>query len=100
MVAKVTLSKAAILGADKTFLYGADIQYSAQQDNDYSLILQSLALGHDIVRFRIVNDTLQMVADQTYLFESDVNHPERLLGSTSTQVAQHARRPVVIVPVA
>ena len=75
--AQVTMNKAAIMGRD--FLYGADLQYSSISEEDYELILQSEAVGHFIVRYRILGGVLQMVADQTYMFESDVNHPERIV---------------------
>ncbi len=77
VVAKVTLTKSAIFGRD--FLYGADLQYSAKRDAEFDLTLQSLALGHDIARFHVVGKDLQLVATQNHLFESDVNHPERLI---------------------
>lgn len=77
MTAEVTLRKDAIL--DRDFLYGSDLQYSAINDSEYELVLQSLALGHVPVRFKIFGNTLQLLADQRLNFESDINHPERLV---------------------
>lgn len=77
MTAEVTLRKDAIL--DREFLYGSDLQYSAINDSEYELVLQSLALGHVPVRFKIFGNTLQLLADQRLNFESDINHPERLV---------------------
>lgn len=77
VVTEITLAKSEIL--DRVFLYGSDLQYSAIGDPKLDLTLQSMALGHVPARFRIVGSTLQLVADQTAKFESDINHPERLL---------------------
>ena len=77
IVAEVSLNKAAILG--KTFLYGSDLQYSAMNDAKYELVLQSMALGHLPVKFKIVGKNLQLIADQSSKFESDVNHPGLLV---------------------
>jgi len=40
---------------------------------------QSLALGHEIVRFERFGSSLRIVADQKHLYESDINHPARLI---------------------
>ncbi len=77
LVSEVTLSKAAILNRD--FLYGSDIQYSTMGDGAYSLILQAMTLGHVPAQFKVRGQTLQLVADQRIRFESDINHPERLI---------------------
>jgi hypothetical protein len=88
VVTEVTFKKSEIL--DREFLYGADLQYSSVGDLQYSLITQVLAIGHWDARFRILNGQnsgsngtaharLQLVADQRTLFESDINHPERLI---------------------
>jgi hypothetical protein len=84
---EVTFKKSEIL--DREFLYGADLQYSSMGDVEYSLILQVLAIGHFDARFRIIQAgqagqagseaRLQLVADQRAYFESDINHPERLI---------------------
>lgn len=72
---QVTFAKSEILGRE--FLYGSDLQYSSIAEDD--LMLQTIALGHVIAKFRVLGDRLQLVADQTHLFESDINRPERLL---------------------
>lgn len=81
VITEVTLKKSQIFGRE--FLYGADLQYSSIGDVEASLILQMLALGHFDAFFRLVEAgdqaKLQLVADQKSFFESDVNHPERLI---------------------
>ncbi len=81
VVTEVTLKKSQILGRE--FLYGADLQYSSLGDVEYSLISQVMTLGHSDARFRIIEAAgearLQLVADQSAYFESDINRPERLI---------------------
>lgn len=77
VMARVTLNKSSLF--NRVFLYGADLQYSSVSDPGMSLMLQSLSTGHLPVFFRLVDDRLQMLADQRHLYESDVNHPERLV---------------------
>jgi len=79
VIARVTVLKSTLFGMD--FLYGADLQYSAKKDAELDLTLQSLAIGHDIVRFSVVGENLLMTADQSHQFESDVNKPGRLVHS-------------------
>lgn len=74
---EVTMARAQIL--DRDFLYGSDLQYSSITEESVDLTLQSLVLGHVPARFRIVGDRLQLVADQSRLFESDINKPGRLI---------------------
>jgi len=74
---QIRLVKSAIF--DRVFLYGFDLQYSGSADPEYELILQSLALGHVPASFRRVGESLQLVADQSRLFESNINHPELLI---------------------
>ena len=73
----VTLQKSQIL--DRTFLYNADLQYSSSPDTTLDLTLQSMVLGMMPANFRIFGTKLQLVADQRAAFESDINHPERLI---------------------
>lgn len=73
----VTFVKAQIFNRD--FLYGADLQHSSIFDDDSKLYDQVYAMGHEIAFFRKVGDYLQLVADQSWKFESDVNKPERLI---------------------
>ncbi|MBL7714369.1 MAG: zinc-dependent metalloprotease [Bdellovibrionales bacterium] len=73
-----TLSKRGLFNRD--FLYSANLQYSSFYSVDEDLYLQSLTLNPVIVRFRIQGTELQMIADQTHKFPSDVNHPDQLIG--------------------
>ena len=75
--AEVTLSKAEILS--KTYLYGASLQSSSLMEDSYATALLSIALSHTPAKFKLVGDTLQISADQSINFESDVNHPDRLI---------------------
>lgn len=77
LVSEVTLQKSEIL--NRVFLYGADLQYSAIKDEGMDLTLQAEAVGHWPTRFRLIGSSLQLVVDQTSQFESDINHPERLV---------------------
>ena len=65
----------------REFLYGFDLQYSGGSDDKYALIPQAQALGHIPCTFRRIADQLQLVADQSRLFESDINHPEVLIST-------------------
>ncbi|MBM4253712.1 MAG: hypothetical protein FJ146_17225 [Deltaproteobacteria bacterium] len=73
----VTFTKSRLF--DREFLYGFDLQYTSGSDSKLSLLPQSQALGHVPCFFRQIGEELQLVADQTRLFESNINHPELLL---------------------
>lgn len=79
VVTDLSISKAEIL--DREFLYGSDLQYSAINDDELSLTLQSMAIGHIPAKFKIVGTELQLLADGSLNFESDVNKPGRLITS-------------------
>jgi hypothetical protein len=72
----VTFARKAIL--DRVFLFGSDLQYSSIGEDD-GMLLQSMALGHATARFQILGDKLQLVAEEKYRFQSDINIPLRLL---------------------
>lgn len=76
VASKVTFDKAAIL--NREFLYGSDLQYSSIGEDD-GMLLQSIAIGHINARFQILGDRLQLMAEEKYRFESDINIPLRLL---------------------
>ena len=76
IVATLKLRKNDIL--NRSFLYGGDLQYSSMMQA-HSLYLQSLAVGHEIAKFRIFGDRLQLIADQDQNFESNINHPKLLI---------------------
>lgn len=71
------VDKETILGTE--FLYGADLQYSSYADPALQLYLQSLAVGHIPVRFRVSGKELQLISDNTRFSQSDVNHPNQLI---------------------
>lgn len=85
----VVFEKSAIL--NRTFLYGTDLQYSSMGEED-GMMLQSMAVGHAAARFQILGDRLQLVAEEKYRFQSDINIPLRLLhewpitGDTASQL--------------
>lgn len=72
----VSFARAAIL--DRVFLYGTDLQYSSVGE-DGGMLLQSMAVGHATVRFQILGDKLQLLAEEKYRFQSDINIPLRLV---------------------
>lgn len=74
---RVTFDRAGILG--KVFLFGSDLQYSTIGESDGGILLQALALGHATARFQVVGDRLQLLADERYRYESNINTPVRLL---------------------
>ena len=76
---EITLRKDKLL--NREFLYGFDLQYTSTADPVYSLISQTQALGHLPSFFRIIGGQLQLVGEQSRLFESVVNHPELLLAT-------------------
>ncbi len=93
---KVSLSLDAIRGT--TFLYGSDLQYSGINNGATQSSQSTIAIGHVPVKFVDLGDRLQLLEDQSFLFESDVNHPARLLhefpitsrsGSSVTIEVQH-----------
>ena len=75
----VTFRKDRLFNRD--FLYGFDLQYTSGADTKLSLIPQAQSLGHVPCFFRQLGDELQLVADQTRLFESNINHPELLIST-------------------
>jgi hypothetical protein len=77
VVTEVTLSKSEIL--NREFLYGSDLQYSAISDEEFELTLQALAIGHVPAKFFIVGSNLQLIADNSIKFESDINKPGQLI---------------------
>lgn len=76
VASKVTFDRSAIM--NREFLYGSDLQYSSIGEDD-GMLLQSLSIGHVTARFQILGDRLQLMAEEKYRFESDINIPLRLL---------------------
>lgn len=72
----VVFEKSEIL--NRVFLYGSDLQYSSVGEKD-GMMLQSMAVGHATARFQILGDRLQLLAEEKYRFQSDINIPLRLL---------------------
>lgn len=66
---------------EREFLYGFDLQYTSSNDQQYSLIPQAQAIGHIPSFFRAIGGQLQLLANQERLFESNINHPEKLLAT-------------------
>lgn len=72
----ITFAKKAIL--DRDFLFGTDLQYSSiSQMGD--MFLQSMAVGHAVARFQVFGDKLQLMAQEKYRFESNINIPLQLI---------------------
>jgi len=74
---QVTFNKSKLF--NRQFLYGADLQHSSVYDKDSLLFNQVYTMGHEIVFFRKQGNNIQVVIDQSWKYESDVNKPERLL---------------------
>ena len=75
---KLTLAKSELL--NRTFLYGSSLQFSSLKDPTLGdTALMGLSIGETPANFRIVDNTLQLLEDQSLSFESDVNHPARLI---------------------
>ena len=64
---------------NQTFLYGFDLQYSSGADPLHEPIAQAESLGFIPAFFRRLGPDLQLIEDQSRLYESDINHPEQLL---------------------
>lgn len=73
----VTLRRDALLG--RTFLYGITLQTSSMKDGDIAVTLMAMNAGQLPAEFRIIDDKLRLVSDARLNFESDVNHPSRLI---------------------
>jgi hypothetical protein len=97
---EVTFLKSEILGRE--FLYGSDLQYSSMTDSP-GMYTQTISIGHVIAKFVEVGDRLRLVADQSYLFNSNINHPDRLINefeivkedASSITVSIHQASPVL-----
>jgi hypothetical protein len=78
VITEVTIKKANLLG--RVFLYGSSLQFSSQlDDHKEPQSFMGLALGQAPAQFVIVDDKLRLVTDSSASFESDINHPSRLI---------------------
>lgn len=77
VVSEITLTRSALL--NRTFLYGTSLQTSSMQDGDISVTLMGIALGQAPAQFRVLDNRLRLETDSRLDFESDVNHPARLI---------------------
>lgn len=97
LISEVTLNKASLLG--RSFNYSSSLQFSSIVDGDISTAMMGLSLGEVPAMFNIMNDKLQLVTDGRLNFESDVNHPSRLiyefqiLSQTADTITIRADRP-------
>jgi Met-zincin len=73
----IKLRKSAVL--NRPFLYGAGLQFSSIVDGKLKTAMMSQELGQLPVYFNINGGTLQLMTDGSLNFESDVNHPSRLV---------------------
>ncbi len=64
---------------DTEFLYDASLQFSSLREDSLSTAVMSLVLGVSPAYFQVVGEKLQFLANQSHIYESDVNHPSRLV---------------------
>ncbi|MCO5143498.1 MAG: zinc-dependent metalloprotease [Oligoflexia bacterium] len=77
VTATVQLNKSALLSQE--FLYGASLQDSVIFEDGESEDILAIALGHIPVKFQIFQNKLRILSDEKINFESDMNHPEKLI---------------------
>jgi hypothetical protein len=80
LVSEVTLNKASIL--NREFNYMSSLQFSSMSDSlggGTPTAMMGLSLGQVPATFIIMDDKLELVTDGRLNFESDVNHPSRLI---------------------
>ncbi len=77
LISEVTLSKAALL--ERVFNYSSSLQFSSVVDGKISTAMMGLSLGEVPASFQILDDKLRLLTDGSINFESDVNHPSRLI---------------------
>jgi len=74
---RMTLKKSAIL--NRTFLYSASLQFSSIVEDEIATAMMGISLTALPANFRIVDNKLRLESDDSINFESDVNHPSRLI---------------------
>lgn len=77
VVTEVTLRRSSLMG--RTFLYGTSLQFSSIPEEEINVTLMGIALGQVPAQFQIIDNSLRLVTDARLNFESDVNHPSRLI---------------------
>ncbi len=77
VITEVTLRREALLG--RTFLYGGTLQFAALREEKEDVAMMGLSLGQFPAQFEIIDDKLRLVTDGRLDFESDINHPSRLI---------------------
>lgn len=77
VVTEVKLRRASLM--NRTFLYGSSLQFSSIPEDDINVTLMGIALGQVPAQFQIVDSKLRLMTDSRINFESDVNHPSRLI---------------------
>ncbi len=79
VVTEVTVRKDAIL--NRPFLYGASLQFAAlrERGQEKAEPIMAISIGQTPAEFKIVDNRLRLVTDSRLGFESDVNHPARLI---------------------
>lgn len=73
----IQLRKSTLL--NREFLYSASLQHSSIVSEEISVSYMGLNLGVIPAEFKIIDDKLRFVSDARISFESDVNHPSRLI---------------------
>lgn len=77
VVTEVTLRKASLL--NRAFLYGSSLQFSSLMEDGEPTNLMAIAIGQVPAEFRVIDNKLRLVTDARMGFESDINHPSRLV---------------------
>lgn len=74
---QVTIKKAGLLG--RKFLYGSSLQFSSLKEDGDTTALMAISIAQMPAEFRIFDNKLRLVTDGRMGFESDINHPSRLV---------------------
>jgi hypothetical protein len=74
---EITIQKSGLL--NRTFLYGSSLQFSSLKEDGDTTALMAISIGQMPAEFRIVDNKLRLITDSRLSFESDINHPSRLV---------------------